>query len=67
MSRVARKSLFRVSEQDSHKPDSTSKEIARGLKFRIQEEEIVYYLCSENKDADQLYDHAADLRGFFRI
>ena len=37
--------------------------MARGLKFRIQEVEGLYYLCSKNKDADQLRGyHAADLR-----
>ena len=34
-----------------------------GLKFRIQKVEELYYLCSENKGADQLRSHcAADLR-----
>ena len=28
--------------------------MVRGLKFRIYEEEGLYYLCSENKGADQL-------------
>ena len=28
--------------------------MARGLKFRIKEVEVWYYLCSENKGADQL-------------
>ena len=28
--------------------------MARGMKFRIEEEEGLYYPCSENKDADQL-------------
>ena len=28
--------------------------MARGLKFRIETEEGLYYLCSENKGADQL-------------
>ena len=28
--------------------------MARGLKFRIYEAEGLYYLCSENKGADQL-------------
>ena len=28
--------------------------MARGLKFRIQEGGGLYYLCSENKGADQL-------------
>ena len=42
--------------------------IPRGLKFRIQEEEGLYYLCSENKGADQLCGYReADLRLCFRI
>ena len=36
--------------------------MARGLKFRIKEEEGLYYLCSKNKGADQLRGYyAADL------
>ena len=42
--------------------------IARGLKFRIQREEILHNLCSENKVADQLRGtREADLRLCFRI
>ena len=42
--------------------------MARGLKFRIEEEEGLYYLCSENKGADQLRGYRkADLRLCFRI
>ena len=42
--------------------------MARGLKFRIQEEEGLYYLCSENKGADQFCGHCeADLHLCFRI
>ena len=42
--------------------------MARGLKFRIQDVEGLYYLCSENKDADQLCGYrTADLRLCFRI
>ena len=42
--------------------------MARGLKFRILEEEGLYYTCSENKDADQLRGYReADLRLSFRI
>ena len=42
--------------------------MARGLKFRIYEEEGLYYLCSENKGADQLRGYGeADLRLCFRI
>ena len=42
--------------------------MARGLKFRIQKVEELYYLCSENKGADQLRGYReADLRFCFRI
>ena len=42
--------------------------MARGLKFRISEEEGLYYLFSENKGADQLRGYReADLRLSFRI
>ena len=30
---------------------------ARSLKFQIYEEEGLYYLCSENKNTDQLYSY----------
>ena len=41
---------------------------ARGLKFRISKVEGLYYLCSENKDADQLRGYReADLRLCFCI
>ena len=41
--------------------------MARSLKFRIYEEEKLYYPCSENKGADQLrgYYREADLRFLF--
>ena len=43
-------------------------EKARILKFRIYEEEELYYPCSENKGADQLCSYCtADLRLCFRI
>ena len=42
--------------------------MARGLKFRTQKEGDWYYLCSENKGADQLRGYReADLRLCFRI
>ena len=42
--------------------------MARGLKFRIQKLEGLYYLCSDNKVADQLRGHReAELRLCFRI
>ena len=40
--------------------------MARGLKFRIWKVEGLYYLCSENKGADQLRGYReADLRLVF--
>ena len=45
-----------------------SQKQARTLKFRIEEEEELYYLSSENKGADQLRGYReADLRLCFRI
>ena len=42
--------------------------MAGGLKFRIKIEEELYYLCSENKGADQLRSYrVADQRLCFRI
>ena len=47
--------------QQSHKMD-------RALTFRMMEVEGLYYLCSENKGADQLRGYRkADLRLCFRI
>ena len=44
------------------------RKMARGLKFRIKEVEGLNYLCSENKDADQLCGYReADLRLCFHI
>ena len=43
-----------------------SQKQARSLKFRIKEEEV-YYLCSDNKGADQLHGfREADLHLCFR-
>ena len=40
--------------------------MARGLKFRIKKVKGLYYLCSENKGADQLRGYReADLRPCF--
>ena len=45
-----------------------SQKQARSLKFRVYEEEEVYYPCSETKGADQLRGYReADLRLCFRI
>ena len=42
--------------------------MARGLKFRIEKVEELYYLCGENKGTDQLRGYReADLRVCFRI
>ena len=42
--------------------------MARGLKFCIYEVEGLYFLCSENKGADQLHGYReADLCLCFRI
>ena len=42
--------------------------MARGLNFQILKVEELYYLCSENKGADQLRgNREADLRLCFRI
>ena len=58
MSRIMRKPVFWVSDQIRHKPGCTATE--DGLRFEILDLEsthtgIVYYLCSENKGADQLH------------
>ena len=52
---VVRKAIFGVSDQVQHKPDYT----VRGLKLGIWEVEGLYYLCCENKDADQLCGYCA--------
>ena len=63
-----RKPVFVVSDQVRHKPGCAAKKIARGLTFRIKEEEGLYYPCSENKGTDQLCGYrTADLRLCFRI
>ena len=51
---------------DTNRPIQSQRH-ARRLKFRILEEEV-YYLCSENKGADQLRGYReADLRLCFRL
>ena len=49
-----RKLVFGVSDQVDTNRAVQSQKMARGLKFRISEEEGFYYQCSENKGADQL-------------
>ena len=60
-----RKPVFGVSDTNlAVQPQN----MARGLKFQILEVHGVYYLCSENKVADQLCGYrTADLRLCFRI
>ena len=59
-----RKPVFSVFDLVPHKPGLT----ARGLKFWIKEEDVLYYPCSENKSADQLRGHReADVRLCFCI
>ena len=65
-----RKPTIWVSDQVRHKRawHVQSQEQARTLKFRIKEEELLHYLWSENKGADQLCSYCtADLRLCFRI
>ena len=63
-----RKPVFGVSDQSDTNWAVQPQKMARGLKFGILIEEGVYYLCSENKGADQLRAHCeADLRLCFRM
>ena len=70
-----RKPDFVVSDQVLHKLGCTGTEyyflffyIVRDSKFRIWEVEGLYYLCYENKGADQLHSYcAADRHLCFRI
>ena len=41
--------------------------LSRGLRFRMQEVEGLYHICSKNIGADQLGFHVADLRLCFHI
>ena len=60
MSRVIRKPAL-VSRCNTKQAVQAQK-MVRGFKFLIKEVEGLHYLFSENKSADQLYDHcAADL------
>ena len=54
MSRVMRKPTFWFSTRSDTNRAVQSQKTARGLKFRIKKVEGLYYLCSENKGADQL-------------
>ena len=66
MTRENRSSGF-PTRSDTNRPVQSQKQ-ARSSKFWILEEEKLYYLCSENKGADQLRSYCeADLRLCFRI
>ena len=68
MSLVLRKPVFGVPTRSDTNRAVQSQKMPRGLKFRIYEVEGLYYLCSENKGADQLRGYReADLRLCFRI
>ena len=63
-----RKPVFRVSDQVRHKPDCTVTEDGYRLEISYLEQEGLFYLCSQNKDADQLRGYReADLRPCFHI
>ena len=68
MSRVMRKQTFWFPTWSNTNQAVQLQKMAIGLKFWIQKEEILHYLCSENKGADQLRGYPeADLPFCFRI
>ena len=63
-----RKPVFGVSDQVCANQAVQPHKMARGLKLLIEVVEVLYYLYSENKGADQLRGYReADLRLCFRI
>ena len=63
-----RKSTFWFPTRSNTNQAVQLKKMARGLKFWIKKIEGLYYLCSENKGADQVRSYReADLRLCFRI
>ena len=57
-----------IADQGQQESAVQPQKMARGLKFWIKKEEGLYYLCCENKGADQLHGYrAADLRLCFYI
>ena len=50
---VRKPTIWVPTRSDTNQPVQSQKQ-ARSLKFRIKEEEGLYYLCSENKGANQL-------------
>ena len=68
LSLVVGKQVFGVSDQSDTNRSVHTQKMTRGLKFRMQEVELLYYRCSENKGPDQLHAYReADLRLCFRI
>ena len=68
MSRDGRKQTFWFPNRSDTNWAELPQKMARGLKFQIYEVEGLYYLCRENKGADQLRGYReADLRLCFRI
>ena len=68
MSHVMRKPTFWFPTWSDSNQAVQLKKMARGLKFWIWKVGGLYYLCSENKDADQLCRYReAGLRLCFRI
>ena len=63
LSRVMRKPTFWFPTWSNTNQAVQLQKMDRGLKFRFQKIEGLYYLCSENKGADQLHGYReADLR-----
>ena len=68
MGRVMRKPMFWFPTWSNTNQAVQLQKMASGLKFRTEKVEGSYYLCSENKDADQLRgNHEADQHLCFRI
>ena len=63
-----RKPTFRFRTWSDTNKTVQLQKMARGLKFQVKKVEGLHYLCSENKDADQLRGYReAGLRLCFRI
>ena len=68
LSRVMKKPTFWFPTWSDTNQAVQLQKIDRGLKFRVLKAEGLYFLCSENKGADQLRGYReADLRLCFRI
>ena len=68
MSRIMRKPTYWFPTWSDTNQAVQLQKMARGLKFRIKKVKELYYLCSENKGADQLRGYReADLHLCFRI